>query len=219
MAEAKPAEAAKPKRGLLGMLPLIAVLVLSPVAGWFGLAYYQKKKKMADPQAAAKPEGEAEKGHESKESKGGGHGKEKAKPSKLPPRLPIPIALSELVVVAGNPELDLPPRIVSTNFFKMNGKKPEEIVIMFADTTKKKHYAVFQIYLAAENSQELMNLMNEHQTNLYENLTNMLSAKRFKDTKIPGFRNLLRSEIIGLANQVFETNLVREAILSKFIAQ
>ena len=105
MSEAKPAEGTKPKRGLLGMLPLIAVLVIAPVAGWFGLDYYQKKKKKADPQAAASPEAEAEKGHEPK----GGHGKEKPKAGKLPARLPMPIALSPLVVVPGNPELDLPP--------------------------------------------------------------------------------------------------------------
>ena len=218
MAEAASKEPTKPKRGLLSILLLAAIVAIVAVGGWFGFDYYKKKK--AGPQTAEETgstettEKKAEGGH------GGGHGKDKPHNLKAPARLAMPVAESALVFVPGNPNTGIPPRIVSTNAFQVNGyKKPEEIVIMFADTTKKKHYAVAQIYLAGPNTELLMRTINEKQAILFESITNMLSAKLYKDTKTPGFKKILRSEIIGLANQVLETNLVQEAIIPKFVTQ
>lgn len=211
MAEASTAAPTKPKRGFLSFLPLIAILLIVPVGGWFGLEYFKKKK------AGAKTEGKAEEKGES--AHGGGHGKEAKHTLHAPARLAMPITESPLVLVAGDPKNDVPARIVGTNAFKVNSIKPDKITIMFADATKKKHYAVTQIYLAGEDTEALLRKVNEKQALLFENVTNLLSAKMFRDTRKPGFRRQLRSEIIVLANQILETNLVQEVIIPEFITQ
>ncbi|MBI2947633.1 MAG: flagellar basal body-associated FliL family protein [Verrucomicrobia bacterium] len=213
MAEAPTAAPAKPKRGLLSLLLIIALVAIAAVGGWFGFDYYKKKKAGASAEAGAKPEGKAaEKGK-------AGHGKETQHTLRVPPRLPLPIAESTLVFLAGNPSKDIPPRIVTTNAFKVNSTRPNKITIMFADQTKRKHYAVTQLYLAGEDTEGLMRLINEKQAVLFENITNLLSAKMFRDVRRLGFRKLLRGEITVLVNQILETNLVQEVIIPEFITQ
>ena len=219
MAQATTAEPAKKKRGLLSLLPIIALVVILPVGGWFGYDFYRKKKAGAGESAGAgagahgKPEGKpAEKGE-------GGHGKEAKHTLRMPPRLALPIADSPLVYLAGDPSKDIPPRIVTTNAFKVNSIRPYKITIMFADQTKKKHFGVMQLYLAGQDTEGLMRVINEKQAVLYENITNLLSAKMHRDVRRLGFRNLLRSEITVLVNQILETNLVQEVIIPEFITQ
>lgn len=206
MAVAKTPEATKPKRGLLSLLPLIAVILVVPVAGWFGLDYYKKKTRSKAPGSA-----ETAKADEKKEAKHSLH---------VPSRLPVPIAESPLVFLPGDPKNDVPPRIVTTNAFVANSRKPEEIVITFADPgPRKKHHAVAQFYLVGEDTEALLRSVNEHQAALFESVTNLLSAKYFKDTKVPGFRKVLRSELIGLSNQILGSNLVQEVIIPRFLSQ
>jgi flagellar basal body-associated protein FliL len=217
MAEATTAEPAKKKRGLL--LPIIALAIVLPVGGWFGFDYFKKKKAAAGAGAeeAGKPDGkEPEKGEAHGKA---GHGKETKHTLRIPPRLPLPIADSTLVFLAGNPGKEIPPRIVTTNAFKMNSTRPSKITVMFADQTKKKHFGVMQIYLAGQDTEGLMRLINEKQAVVYENITNLLSAKMHRDVRRLGFRKLLRSEITVLVNQILETNLVQEVIIPELMTQ
>jgi len=200
MAEAK---TSKPKRSLASLILLPAILILVPVGGWFGLDIFMKKKTGA--KAPAKQE-ENE------------HKKKTVHSLSVPNRLPMPIAESPLVFLRADPSKDIPPRIITTNAFKAGSLRPDEIVIRFADV-KKKHHAVIQLRVAGDDTEELLRKMNDHQAVLFENITNLLSGKFYKETKAPGFRSILRSEVAGLVNHLLGSNLVQEVIIPKFITQ
>lgn len=209
MAEATTAAATKPKRGMMFFLPIILLALLLPVGGWFGLKYFNKHKASGSTDSAAELE--------KKEKE-----KEKARASLLPKRLPMPITDKVLTYIPGNPKEDVPPRIVTTNALVANSRKPFQIVVLFADT-RKKHYGVGQFYLAGDNTDGLMRRMNDlvttNQAVLLESVTNLLSAKLYKDTKVPGFRQLLRAQLFELSNQILGSNLVQEVIIPEFMTQ
>ncbi|MBI4663513.1 MAG: hypothetical protein HY735_32325 [Verrucomicrobia bacterium] len=207
MAEATTAAPTKPKRGIMFYLMLLGILAVAGGGGWFGFNYFTKKKTAV--KAAVKTKDQ----------------KEGAPSRGAPKRLPVPLADGLIVYLPGKPRDGIPPRAVTTNAFKVNSTKPNQIYITFADPGKKKRYGVAQLYLAADNTDALVRKINEQfnveeqKSVLFESVTNLLSAKLHRDTKVPGFRKILRSEIIGLVNRLFETNLVQEVIIPEFITQ
>lgn len=195
--QAPAAAPAKGKRRWLVISILGVVLVATPAVTWFALDF----SKSGAGKPAAKPV------------------KKRAYPLLgAPPNLAIPLVRTQVVFIAQNDDKGIPPFIVPTN--AAPAKPIEKMVIVLADpSTNKVHHAVMQIFLIGKNTDALIHKLNQKQPLVYQAVENRLASKTIKDTQAPGFRNLLRTELIQVCNRVLEANLVQDVVITDFVAQ
>jgi flagellar basal body-associated protein FliL len=187
--------AAKSKKGKLLVISLISVVVLGGGA-WFAMGYLKKKD-------ASKPK-------LSKEEEA------KLNAPRAPKRMPVPLLRDTIVYfpkVAGNDSsYDM---IISTN---AKAARYDKIIVTLADT-KRERFAVARISLIADDTNQLIEAINENQPKVYDSIAKMLSLKTVKDIQTPAFRNLFRMDVMNVCNKILGTNLVREVLLSEFMVQ
>lgn len=185
--------------GIRAFLPTILMVVLTPVIAWFVLGYLEEKPEPKDEPV------------EEKKEKGFG----------APEGLAVPLISGQLGFIEGNQRKGIYPRIGATNDLEKNRTDLEEIIITLADQ-KTVHNAVAQIFLIGENTDEVMrriNLTRREAVSFFERITNHLTLKTMDEVQTPGFRNLLREEILVLCDEFLGTNIVQEIVITKFLSK
>lgn len=183
----------------MAYLPMLLMLVVTPVVAWFVLGHLNKKPETGDD--AVK--------------------EEKIKGPGAPSRLAVPVIPGPLDFYKGNPKKGEFPRIANTNDIVANKTELEEMIITLADN-RTAHNAVLQVFVIGEDTDEIMrriNLSRLDAISFFERVTNLVSSKLFSEVQTPGFRNILRDEIKLLSNEVLGSNIVQEVVISKFLSK
>ncbi|MBM3839812.1 MAG: flagellar basal body-associated FliL family protein [Verrucomicrobia bacterium] len=227
----QPAQAAPAgKGGLASYLPLIIVLVLTPLLaiGTIQLKSWLDKKKASAPpeehEAAANEKEHAPAKAENSHG-GGGHGaKEKgAKKPKATGRntkLPVPLTRDAVAYHPGDDtkEGDSPKYVL----LDLKGEprdeaKSDKIVVNLAGTSATR-FAVARLSLLGEH-QELVERVNFNRERLLDVASGTLSSLTLDDVEKPGFRNLLRQQLVALFNDIMGRGTIQEVIITEFIVQ
>lgn len=170
----------------------IALIGLTPLLTWVALLFLSEPK--AEPKPSAPPREYAELG--------------------APSELPIPVVTSMVVLIKGN--ADTPSFVVPTNTQPVRGL--EKLTLPLADI-KEPHYVVAQIFLVGKNTDALIHRYNKTQPKVYNAVTNVLSSKTLEETRRPGYRNILRSEILQVCNAIMGKDTVQDVIIGEFLTQ
>lgn len=191
------ADGAKRKRGALFYLLVIIPVLLLGAGGWFGYQYLGKKGAGTG---------------DSSESGGPGEGKNKR--IVAPPKLAVPLVPDKVVFMpktSGN-------SLTSDMIVSTNSKAPKKLIVQLADT-KAPRFAMMQVFLSADKTDELIERLNANQPDLYEKITNMISQKTAKDINALGFRNRIRSELMYECTRLLGSNVVQEIIITELVTQ
>lgn len=193
----QPPGGAKSKRGVLFyLLVLIAVLLLGG-GGWFGYQYLGKKG------ASSEDQGES-----------GGHGDGQVKRVAAPPKMAVPLVPDKVVFTPK----DRGNILTSDMIVSTNSKAPKKLIVKLADT-KAPRFAMLQVFLSANNTDDLIEKVNANQPELYEKITKRIAEKTAKDVNTPGFRNRIRSELMYECNRLLGSNVVQEIIITESVTQ
>ena len=97
--------------------------------------------------------------------------------------------------------------------------RAEKIVVNIANTGGKR-FAVARLLVSGRNM-GLIQAVNDKRQKLLDLATGALSSKTLEDISRPGFRNILRMELLTLFNQaIFEYgNLIEEVVITEFVIQ
>lgn len=224
----QPAPAA-PSGGISSYLPLVIVLVLTPLLaiGTIQLkSWWDKKKGAAPTEEHAGAAKEKEEAPAKESSHGGGHGaaKEKgAKKSKATGRntkLPIPLTRDAVAYHPGDDskEGDSPKYVL----LDLKGEprdegKSDKIVVNLAGTSATR-FAVARMSLLGEHP-DLVERVNFNRERLLDVASGALSSLTLDDVEKPGFRNLLRQQLLALFNDILGRGTIQEVIITEFIVQ
>lgn len=190
-------EGAKRKRGLVFYLLVIIPVLLLPAGGWFTYQYLGKK---------GSGSGDS--------SESGGHGNGKEKRIVAPPKLAVPLVPDKVVFMPK----DRGNSLTSDMIVSTNSKAPKKLIVPLADT-KAPRFAMMQIFLSADKTDELIEKLNANQPDLYEKIAKRISEKTAKDINTPGFRNRMRSEVMYECNRLLGSNVVQEIIITESVTQ
>jgi flagellar basal body-associated protein FliL len=208
----------KPKGGIKSFLPLILAVVLMPVMA-VGTFYVKSKldskgstteEKAADHGKADHSKAESAKEPAHGEAADAEHGGTATKKAKRNTKVAVPLCR---MPIAYKPKPDDKDSLDTDKYVVLDLKgepkdlaEPEKIVVNVA-RTQGTRYAVARItmYSEAENFVEQVNLYREK---LLDVAHGALSSKTLEELDTPGFKNVLKAELIGAFNRVFKANLV-----------
>lgn len=131
------------------------------------------------------------------------------------PNMPVPLANGRL---GFHPDVGKRPgqnRLVLTNAPNVH---TFDLALKLADSNKPR-YAMMEIFMIAENTDELIAKANLNQPKLFESFTNLLSNKTANQLMKPGGRNILRAELVALCNQVLGPDTVSEILIQTLLVQ
>jgi flagellar basal body-associated protein FliL len=232
------AAAPKAKGGLASYLPLIIVIVLMPVAAWVTLTIKAKMEKApADEpkeeesgQAASKEEvqekpasSSAHGGSASSGAHGGGSSKGARASRNRDPELPVPLTRE---IVAWQPARAADPskpddveKIVSLD----SKGEPKDVaqadkIVVNVARSNGRAYAVGRFSLKGPG-EKFVQQVNLNRERLLDVVTGTLSSKTLEEFETPGFKNLLRAELMALFNQVLGGNAVTEVVITELVTQ
>lgn len=228
------AEQDSAKGGALAkFLPLIIAAVLMPVAAWVTLEIKSRMDKKGSAPADHAEEQVAEKAEEDSHGGGGhgggGHGDEKApKKSKHPSgwrntKIPIPLTREAVAFKAAEePDRDKPADFDKYVVLDLKGEtrdtaQADKIVVNIANT-RGERFAVARLSVIGEHP-ELIRRMNENRERLIDVAAGTLSSKTLDDIEKPGFRNILRAELVALFNQILGPGTIQEVVITEWITQ
>ncbi len=226
------AGAAKPSGGIKSYLPLIVVVVLMPVAAWVTLMVKSKMDKSAPAEEATTEETshaavkeEKKEAHASGEKSGGSSEKGKGvrRSKKRNADVPVPLTREIVAYQSPRPAEEGKPEDVE-KFVVLDSKgeakdvaQADKIVVNVAKSGGRA-YGVgrFALRGAGDDFVQQVNLNRER---LLDVATGTLSSKTLDEIETPGFRNLLRAELLALFNQVLGGNAVSEVVITELITQ
>lgn len=218
------AQAPKAGGGLASYLPLIVVIVLMPVAAWVILMVKSRMDSGASGETAEENVATPAKGKETHGSAAHGKGKSAGSKSKTrPAEMPVPLT-REIVAFqpARDPEDKKPDDVDKIVILDAKGEpkdvaQPDKIVVNVAKSNGRA-YAVVRLSLKG-GGDELIPQINLNRERLLDVATGTLSSKTLEEIDNPGFRNLLRSELLTLFNQVLNGNVISEVVITDFVTQ
>lgn len=134
-------------------------------------------------------------------------------PNDLP--LPMVTNLVEFMRASG----ERPPFIVPTNVQPVRGIP--KMVLRLANTNKI-HHLVAEIFLVGKNTDALISRFNKAQSDepkVYLAVSNLLARKTLEEARTPGFRSILRSELVQVCNAIMGPDTVQDAIIAELLTQ
>jgi flagellar basal body-associated protein FliL len=191
--DAKPQ--AKSKKGKLILILSISIVLVGG-GTWFTLGYLKKKdvaqEEVSKEDAAKKLLPHAPKG------------------------MPVPLVRDTVVYLPKLPGKELSQdMIVSTN---AKAARLEQIVVQLADTKRPRH-AVARIALVSNDTDQLIEKINENQPKIFDSISKLLALKTAKEVQMPSFRSLFRADVMTVCNKLLGTNLVHEVLIPEFMMQ
>ncbi len=221
-------EAPAPKAGggLASYLPLIMVVLLMPVAAWVTLMIKAKMDKSALADAKEESQAPAKEGaSHSSPSKGESH--EKGKPFKSSkvrsPEMPVPLTreivafLPARAAEEGKPQDADKMVVLDSKGEAKDVAQPDKILANVANAGGRA-YAVARVSLKGPGS-DFVQIVNLNRERLLDVATGTLGSKTLEEIEKPGFRNVFRSELLALFNQVLGGNAVSEVVITEFVTQ
>lgn len=213
--------------GFASYLPLIIVLVLTPLlaVGTIQLKSWWDKRQASAPAAehaeSPKEKEEAPKKAEAEGSHGGA--KEKGKKRTRGQRntnLPMPLTSNS---VAYHPKDDT--KEGDTDKFVLldlkgeprDEAKSDKILVNIANTGGSR-FAVARLSLLGEHP-ELVDRVNQSRERLLDVASGVLSSHSLDDIEKPGFRNILRAELLSTFNEVLGRGTILAVIITEFVIQ
>ncbi len=139
----------------------------------------------------------------------------KKKKGRAQPNMPVPLVNGRLGFHADVAKQPGQNRLVMTNAPNV---RTFDIALKLADINKPR-YAMMEIFMIAEDTDELIAKANLNQPKLFEGFTNLLSNKTANQLMKPGGRNILRAELVALCNQVLGPDAVREILIQTLLVQ
>jgi Ca-activated chloride channel family protein len=136
------------------------------------------------------------------------------------PRLPVPLTRQPVAFVAGNPSRPGDTdrfAVVSANGETQDVARSDKLVVNLSGTSATR-FAVARISVLGDHP-ELIKRMNWHRERLLDVAVGALSILTLNDVEQPGFRNLLRQQLLSLFNDVLGRGTVQEVIITEFIVQ
>ena len=223
--------AAKPSGGLASFLPWIVVVGVMPVLAWGVFAFKSKmdQKRAAAPESSHAEEpvkAEKPKKAESEGGHGGGHGAAKEKTKKKGggternTRLPIPLTRD---AVAYHPRDDTKDGdydkivVLDLKGEPRDEAKSDKIIVNIANTGGSR-FAVIRISLVGEHS-DLIERINQNRERMLDRASGLLEMKTQDDVEKPGFRSLLKAELLGSFNEILGRGSLQEVIVTEFVIQ
>jgi flagellar protein FliL len=91
-------------------------------------------------------------------------------------------------------------------------------ILVNVSGTAGTRYLVANMTLVS-NDPDLKTMIESHDAQLRDAAAGILSVKTIADLEKPGIRNLIRSEMISVFNDIFGRNLVNEIYLTEFAIQ
>lgn len=224
------AQAPKASGGLASYLPLIVVIVLMPVAAWVILMVKSRMDSGSSGEAADEQVEAPAKGKESHggATAGGAHGKggkgaASTRSRGRSPEMPVPLT-REIVAFqpARAPDPTKPDDVDKIVILDAKGEpkdvaQPDKIVVNVANSNGRA-YAVVRLSLKG-GSEDLIPLINLNRERLLDVATGTLSSKTLDEIDKPGFRNVLRSELLALFNQALGGNALSDVVITDFVTQ
>lgn len=231
-AETPAAESPLAKGGPLATyLPLIVAIVVMPLLAWVTLKIKSSggggDSGKAAEESVEEDHGEpADDGHgePADDGHGGDGGLFAPKTDTGPLTVAVPITRDPVTFQRGKPTTENPDdfdKIVILDF-KGEAKdlaSADKIVVNIANTGGKR-FAVARL-LVGGRDMGLIKAVNDKRQKLLDQATGALSSKTLEDISRPGFRNILRMELLTLFNQaIFEYgNLIEEVVITEFVIQ
>ena len=223
--------AAKPSGGLASFLPWIVVVGLMPVLAWGVFAF---KSKMDLKRAVAPESGHAEEPAKAEPPKkaesegghgGGGHGASKEKSKKRSgvernTKLPIPLTRDAVAYHPRDPDKEGDYDKIVVLDLKGEPRdeaKSDKIIVNIANTGGSR-FAVIRISLVGEH-ESLIERINENRERLLDRASGLLEMKTQDDVEKPGFRSLLKAELLSSFNEILKRGTLQEVIITEFVIQ
>lgn len=214
--------------GIASYLPLVIVLVLTPLLaiGTIQLkSWWDKKKASAPAEEHAEASKEKEETPKKAEAEGGhgGASKEKGKKKNKGQRntkLPIPLTRDAVAYHSKDDSKEGD----SDKFVLLDLKgeprdeaKSDKIVVNLAGMSATR-FAVARLSLIGEH-QDLVERVNVSRERMLDVASGALSSLSLDDVEKPGFRNLLRQQLLALFNDILGRGTIQEVIITEFIVQ
>ena len=238
--EGEGADASTPKssdaRGgpLATYLPLIVAVVVMPVLAIVTLKFSGKSSDpasdsagaddhSAEPAASHEPDPGASHGAEPvDDGHGAGAASTPTRANTGPLTVAVPITRDPVKFVKADPGVDGDFDKIIVLDYKgepRNLAQAEKIVVNIANTDGTR-FAVARLLVQGRNVR-LIDAVNANRQKLLDHATGALSSKMLDDINRPGFRNLLRAELLTLFNQAIYPypNLIEEVIITEFVTQ
>lgn len=92
------------------------------------------------------------------------------------------------------------------------------MIVKLADT-RRDCFAIVEIYMVGENTDELIARANATRPKLYQSVMNLLSSKTAVALDAPGGRQVLRSEILDRCQQILGPKIVGEILITRLLHQ
>ncbi|MBI2947412.1 MAG: von Willebrand factor type A domain-containing protein [Verrucomicrobia bacterium] len=135
-------------------------------------------------------------------------------------KLPVPLTREQVAFAAGDPsKAGDADRIVamSANGEIQDEARADKLVVNLSGTSATR-FAVARISVLGDHP-ELIKRVNEHRDRLLDVAVGALSSLTLGDVEKPGFRNLLRQQLLALFNEVLGRGTIQEVIITEFIVQ
>lgn len=212
--------------GFAAYLPLVLAIVIMPTSAWFIIDFKVNKAGKKSAGAETDEHAEPAKGEESSSSHGGGahggaKGKDKGKSTKKErnTKLPIPLTRNAITFIQKDPdkEGDFDKIVVSDHKGETKDLAQAENIVVNAANSPG-HYVVAQFSVLGDHP-ELITRLNENRERLIDIAIGTLSSKSLDEIEKPGFRNILRSELLALFNQVLGSGTLQDIVITKFVTQ
>lgn len=217
-------------------LPLIIAVVVMPILAWVTLEFKSKKGTTAA-SAPAEHGGEAEgasshaaepeasSGHEASDADSHGEGGGiLSRADNGPLTIPVPVTRDPIMFQRRVVSKDNPNDFDKIVVMDVKGEprdlaRADKIVVNIANTGGAR-FAVARLLVGGRNM-DLIKAINEKKEKLLDDATGALSSKTLDDINKPGFRNVLRAELLTLFNQALYPypNLIEEVIITEFVIQ
>jgi flagellar basal body-associated protein FliL len=192
--------------GFSAYLPLILALLLMPGVAYLTLKYLPGIQ-AARSQAGVGGTNQLAAAHATNQAK--------ASTKRAHPRMPVPLADGYLGFAPEVPKNPGPARLILTNA----PRAPDfRFALKLADT-KRTRYALLELFMVSEDTDSLIAKANSHHTSLFQQTTNLIGRKTAENLLKPGARNILRSELITVFNEVLGSNTVTEILFPTFLVQ
>ncbi len=221
--------ASKPSGGLGSYLPLVIILVLMPALAWVTMEFKSRmdKKRAGSPapeeehaESAKTEKKEAAKPESSHGAAKDEKGKKNGKKGKRDTKIPIPLTRDAVAyhVKDDAKEGDFDKIVV----LDLKGEPREEaksdkIVVNIANTGGSR-FAVARLSMVGEHG-DLVERINQNRERLLDRASGLLSSHTPEDIEKPGFRNILRSELLAEFNEILGRGTIQEVLITEFIIQ
>jgi flagellar protein FliL len=191
-----PLAAAPAKGGLASALPLLAVILLMPLAAWATIKFLLPAQGQASAETTVAQ-------------------KKKIFPDDRDTEVPIPLTTFSILWMKGATPNEQG-RIVYLN--STDEAKPEKIVVNIAGTEGKR-YAVANLSILG-NHPELLFRINDKKLMLRQQASVLLSSKTLDEmTRGAAFHDIFRAELIQHFNRILGPGTVQDVIVSDFLIQ